>query len=92
MLFCDLADSTRAVYRAVCDSTGAYNLPSVKPAGYKVLAFVDVKADSLPGVYPCTANPKGCREPAKRRPGTLKVGAGATITEPPLVIRREEGP
>ncbi len=88
----DAADSTRAAYRAVCDSTGAYEVSSVKPGSYILHAFVDVKTDSLPGTYPCPSNPKGCREPGVRRPGTLRVKAADQVNEPPLVIRREEEP
>lgn len=88
----DAADSTHAAYRAVCDSTGAYEVASVKPGSYILRAFVDIKADSLPGVYPCPSNPKGCPEPHARRPGVVRVTAAVEITEPRLVIRREEDP
>jgi len=86
----DRADSTRASYRALCDSTGAYEVKSVKPGEYMLRAFVDIKADSLPGSYPCATNPKGCVEPSVRRPGWLKVPAATTVTEPALVIRKKE--
>jgi hypothetical protein len=85
-------DSTHATYRAVCDSTGAYEVKSVKPGEYVLRAFVDIKADSLPGSYPCATNPKGCAEPVVRRPGWLKVEAAKTVTEPALVIRKKENP
>jgi hypothetical protein len=88
----DEADTTRAAYHAVCDSTGAYEVKKVKPSTYVLRAFVDVKADSLPGVYPCATNPKGCAEPSARRPGRLRVKAGATVTEAPLAIRKEDAP
>lgn len=86
------SDTTRASYRAVCDSTGAYEVKSVKPGEYTLRAFVDIKADSLPGTYPCATNPKGCAEPFARRPGWLKVQAATTVTEPVLVIRKKESP
>ena len=86
----DRADSTRASYRALCDSTGAYEVKSVKPGEYTLRAFVDIKADSLPRSYPCATNPKGCAEPSVRRPGWLKVPAATTVTEPVLVIRKKE--
>lgn len=88
----DISDSTRSAYRAVCDSTGAYEVKSVKPGAYILRAFVDVKKDSLPGTYPCATNPKGCAEPSARRPGFLHVKAATTVTEPPLAIRKEEKP
>jgi hypothetical protein len=88
----DTADSTRAAYRAVCDSAGVYEVSAVKPGTYILHAFVDVRTDSLPGTYPCPSNPKGCREPGARRPGTLQVKAADEIDEAPLVIRREEEP
>lgn len=88
----DVSDSTRAEYRALCDSTGAYQVASVKPGTYSLHAFVDVKTDSLPGSYPCPSDAKGCAEPAVRRPGVLKVGPGEVITESSLVIRRKEEP
>jgi Bacterial Ig-like domain len=86
----DRSDTTRAVFRAVCDSTGAYEVKSIKPGAYILRAFVDIKRDSVPGTYPCATNPKGCPEPAARRPGWLRVKAATTITEPPLAIRKED--
>jgi methionine-rich copper-binding protein CopC len=86
----DNADSTRAAYRAVCDSTGAYEVKSIKPGAYILRAFVDVKRDSVPGTYPCAEKPKGCPEPAARRPGWLRIKAATTATEPPLIIRKED--
>jgi uncharacterized protein (DUF2141 family) len=88
----EAADSARAAYRAVCDSTGAYEIGGVKPGSYALRAFVDVKADSLPGVYPCPDPAKWCPEPAARRPGLLRATAAAILTEPALVIRRQEAP
>jgi hypothetical protein len=86
------SDSTRAAYRALSDSTGAYEIKSVKPGEYILRAFVDVKADSMFGVYPCPPKPAGCPEPSTRRPGELRMKAGAALIEPILVIRRKEGP
>jgi len=86
------ADSSRTAYRAVCDSTGAYEVRNVKPGAYILRAFVDVHRDSLPGTYPCAANPRGCPEPSVRRPGEVHVAAAAVVSEPPLVIRKEEKP
>ena len=88
----DVADSTRAAYRALCDSTGAYQFNAVKSGSFIMRAFVDIKADSLPGPYPCPAKPNGCTEPSVRRPGLLRVTPGLEIQELPLVIRREEEP
>jgi hypothetical protein len=88
----EIEDSTQAAYRAVCDSTGAYQVPSVKVGSYILKAFVDIKADSLPGLYACPADAKGCPEPVARRPGTLRMTAAAEMTEPPIVIRRKEEP
>lgn len=85
-------DSTKAAYRAVCDSTGAYEVAAVRAGSYILRAFVDIKADSLPGLYPCPGNEKGCPEPEARRPGILRVLPAAEITEPPLAIRRKEEP
>jgi hypothetical protein len=90
--FYDAADSTRAAYRAVCDSTGGYEVASVKPGNYVLRAFVDAVRDSVPGVYPCPSQPKGCPEPAVRRPGALRVTPAARIVEPPLIIPRKEEP
>jgi hypothetical protein len=86
----DKADTTRATYRAVCDSTGAYEVKSIKPGSYVLRAFVDIKRDSIPGPYPCAQKPKGCPEPAARRPGWLVIKAATTAEEPPLVIRKED--
>jgi len=86
----DRADTTRAVFRAVCDSTGAYEVKSIKPGAYILKAFVDVKRDSVPGTYPCATKPKGCPEPVVRRPGWLRIKAATAATEPPLAIRKED--
>jgi hypothetical protein len=86
------ADTTHAAYRAVCDSTGAYQVSTVKPGSYILRAFVDIKTDSLPGTYPCVSGPKGCPEPSARRAGWLAMKAAVTVTEPPLVIKKEEKP
>jgi hypothetical protein len=85
-------DSTRPSYRAVCDSTGAYEVTSVRAGSYILHAFVDVRADSLPGSYPCAGSEAGCPEPAARRPGVLRVTPAAELREQPLVIRRKEEP
>jgi len=86
----DKADTTRATYRALCDSTGAYEVKSIKPGSYVLRAFVDIKRDSIPGTYPCAEKPKGCPEPMARRPGWLRIKAATTAQEPPLVIRKED--
>jgi protocatechuate 3,4-dioxygenase beta subunit len=86
----DKADTTRATYRAVCDSTGAYEVKTIKPGSYLLRAFVDIRRDSIPGTYPCAQKPKGCPEPTARRPGWLVIKAATTSEEPPLVIRKED--
>jgi hypothetical protein len=88
----EIADSTRTAYRALCDSTGAYQFNAVKSGSFILRAFVDIKADSLPGPYPCPSKPMGCTEPSVRRPGLVQVTPGIEIQEPPLVIRKEEEP
>ena len=85
------ADSTRAAARAVCDSAGVYELREVRPGEYILHAFVDIRADSAMGTFPCPADTtKGCPEPAARRPGSVVVKPAATVDVPRLTIRRRE--
>jgi hypothetical protein len=87
------ADSTRAAARAVCDSAGVYELKAVRPGEYILHAFVDVRADSAMGTFPCPAGPpEGCPEPTVRRPGTVVVKPAATVDVPRLIIRKREEP
>lgn len=87
------SDSTRAAYTAACDSTGAYELRQVKPGDYVLRAFVDLRADSTAGRWPCPGGPAdGCIEPVARAPQPLTVRPAATLEAPPVTIRRREEP
>jgi hypothetical protein len=85
----DKADTSRATFRALCDSSGAYHVNHIKPGEYILRAFVDAKPDSVQGTYPCAVKPKGCPEPSVRRPGWLRIKAATVTTEPALVIPKE---
>jgi hypothetical protein len=87
------ADSTRALFRATCDSSGAYEMRQVKPGEYMLRGFVDVRADSLPGSWPCPeAGPEGCPEPGATLATPVVVKPGEWTEVPALSIRRREEP
>jgi hypothetical protein len=86
-------DSTRAQHLAACDSAGAYAIAPVKPGSYTLWAFVDARADSVPGKWPCPgAGAEGCREPRVRLAAPVPVKAGGTFEAPTVIIRRREEP
>jgi hypothetical protein len=87
------ADSARAVYLGLCDSTGAYEIGMVKPGAYTLRCFIDLRADSTEGNWPCAgAGAAGCREPGARLDAPVVVKPGDTFEAPALVIRRREEP
>ena len=86
-------DSVRAAYLAACDSTGAYELRTVKPGEYTLLGFVDARADSAAGTWPCPGSgATGCPEPRARLAAAVVVKPAATVEAPALYIRRPEDP
>ena len=62
-----------------------------RPGEYIVRAFLDLRADSLCGTYPCASDSaRACLEPCTRLPGTVTVKPGGTVELPPMVLRKRE--
>ncbi len=81
-------DSTRAQYLARCDTTGAFEFARVRPGGYRLWAFLDIRADSARGDFNCGA--ALCSEPWVALPDSLAVGPGATVEVGKLVLKRRD--
>jgi hypothetical protein len=87
-----LDDSTRAALYTLCDEAGAYQFKRVLGGRYRVRAFLDLRADSLSGMYPCADSSTAlCTEPFVDLADTLAVAPGAALRVPPLVLRPTEG-
>ncbi|MCI0452037.1 MAG: Ig-like domain-containing protein [Candidatus Latescibacteria bacterium] len=82
-------DSTRIQYLVRCDTTGAFEFARVKPGGYRLWAFLDVRADSALGDFVC-GDSLTCREPWATLPDSVTVGPGATVEVGKLVLRRRD--
>lgn len=82
-----LGDSTRAEYLTHADTLGAYAFSKVKPGTYRLWAFLDLRADSIPGTYPCEL-PEGCREPSLLLVDSLLVSPGGSVSVPRLILKR----
>ena len=82
-----MSDSTRAAFFTVADTSGTYSFSKVKPGSYRLWAFLDIGADSLPGSYPCEL-PEGCREPSLVLVDTLLVSPGASVKVPRMILKR----
>jgi hypothetical protein len=86
-------DSSRARHVAVCDTSGSFAMEKVRPGEYIVRAFLDLRADSLCGDYPCPGDSaRVCSEPCVRLAGVVAVKPGAAVEVPRLVLRRREEP
>lgn len=86
-------DSSRAAHIAICGADGSFVVEHARPREYIVRAFLDLRADSLCGEYPCAGDSaRACMEPCVRLAGILTVKPGATVEVPRLVLRRREGP
>jgi hypothetical protein len=83
-------DSTRAIHVAVCDTGGGYEFGQVKPGTYVLRGFVDARADSVQGEWPCAGAATPCREPGARLSTPVVVRPGESTAAPALVIRRRE--
>jgi hypothetical protein len=82
-------DSTSVQYLVRCDTTGAFEFARVKPGGYRLWAFLDVRADSVPGEFDC-GDKQTCREPWVTLPDSVAVGPGATVDVGKFVLRRRD--
>ncbi|NIM19779.1 MAG: hypothetical protein GTO51_05990 [Candidatus Latescibacteria bacterium] len=70
-------DTTPLAHYARCDTTGNYTIKSVRAGKYILKAFIDLKADSLCGRYPCPQDTvEGCIEPCVEYPDTVKLSPG----------------
>ncbi len=86
-------DSSRARHIAVCGADGSFAVEQARPGEYVVRAFLDLRADSLCGDYPCPGDSaRACPEPCARLAGVLTVRPGAAVEVPRLVLRRREEP
>ncbi|HXV13507.1 MAG TPA: Ig-like domain-containing domain [Candidatus Krumholzibacteria bacterium] len=82
-------DSTRVQYLVRCDTSGAFEFARVKPGGYRLWAFLDLRADSARGHFDC-GDTLTCPEPWATLPDSLSVGPGATVDVGTLVLRRRD--
>jgi hypothetical protein len=82
-------DSTDVQYFVRCDSSGTFEFARVKPGGYRMWTFLDIKADSVRGDYDCGAATP-CREPWATLPDSLLVEPGATVDVGKLVLRKPQ--
>lgn len=82
-------DSTQVQYLTRCDSTGAFAFEKVKPGGYHLWAFLDVRADTARGDYDC-GEPTPCWEPRATLPDSVAVTPGASLEVGKLILRRRE--
>jgi hypothetical protein len=70
------------------DSTGAFILASVPPGSYAMSAFIDLKPDTLCGVYNDPADStRALSEPCATLPDTLRLKPGEKRTLDPLTIK-----
>jgi hypothetical protein len=88
------ADSLGAppVYMVTCDTTGVYTLKNVHAGLYLLRAFVDMKADSICGEYPCLDDSSlVCIEPCIEYPDSLVFEPGAEIVLDTLRLQPQYG-
>jgi hypothetical protein len=86
-------DSARAAYVVRCETDGSFVVKQVRPRDYVLRAFLDLRADSLCGSYPCRGDSaRACTEPCTRHPGLLVVKPGAALDVPRLRLQRSEEP
>jgi hypothetical protein len=87
------ADTTRARHFGVCDDVGSFELGNVLRGSYLLRAFLDLRADSVCGDYPCPdATQALCLEPCVALADTVRVEPGQTVQVGTLVLRRRQGP
>ncbi len=73
---------------AWADSTGAFILSRVPPGSYTVTAFIDVKPDTMCGVYYEAADStRALEEPCVALPDTLTIKPGERKTLDPITLR-----
>jgi hypothetical protein len=85
-----MRDSTHAQYLSVCDTSGAFAFPKVKPGTYRLWAFLDIRADSLRGTFEC-GEPSACDEPSVALADSIVVKPAArVVVERALVLRRKQ--
>ena len=78
-------DSLPAAYYTYCDTLGRFELRQVLMGTYAVAAFIDLKADSMCGLYPCGPDSSGfCQEPCVAYPDSITLAPGDEVTLPPI--------
>ena len=76
-------DTLRPSYYGRCTTDGAFEFSSTKAGTYALRAFVDFKADSVCGSYPCGADSlSACSEPCTVSPDSLTLAPGDEIRVP----------
>lgn len=79
------ADTLRPRYLAQASPRGEYAFDAVRPGSYALAAFVDLRADSVCGTYPCGADSaSACPEPCVVAADSVVVGPGAKVVVPEL--------
>ena len=85
-----LAPAARGVQSisARADSTGAFILSRVPPGSYTVSAFIDIKPDTMCGVYYEAADStRALNEPCATLPDTLTIKPGERRTLDPMTLK-----
>jgi hypothetical protein len=85
-----LAPAARGVQSitARADSTGAFILSRVPPGSYTVSAFIDIKPDTVCGVYYEAADStRALNEPCATLPDTLTIKPGERRTLDPITLK-----
>jgi hypothetical protein len=73
---------------ATADSTGSFLVSPVPPGAYRLLAFIDVKADTMCGTYVEAADTtKTLPEPCVTASDTIVVKPGEPVTVSPITLK-----
>jgi hypothetical protein len=76
---------------AICGSKGGFHIAKVKPGAYGLVAFLDLRPDSLPGTYPCPGDTtRLCDEPYAAYPDSIRVKPGDEVVLPPFTLSKPE--
>ncbi|MBN2184582.1 MAG: Ig-like domain-containing protein [Candidatus Krumholzibacteriota bacterium] len=85
----DRMEEKEAFIFAETDSLGDFIIRGIKPGSYLWTAFLDIKADSLPGEYTDPDDStKVFEEPGYSPPDTLRIGPGEDKILPPVEITK----
>ena len=82
------SDTMPPVYYTHCESLGAFGFSRVKGGVYLLRAFLDFRADSLCGDYPCPGDSTArCVEPCVTPADSVRLEPGAEMKLEPLELR-----